>query len=634
VEVTLLCEQTNRWTDALSPAVYDEHFQRLSGVTVRSLRHALGKEPGEAVLELELESFRRETRNGTVTTRERRMEFLQAEDAPVHMDQMVWVGMPIDRRHVLILFCGRVTDCEAEFSGKTGRSMERVRVVARDARHDLAGRQVLGRYYHDAEEGRLGVDLPAVMNPEGVGNRDSAHTWQEGGSTPLFSETGNESAAWRGSDALAYLVGHYGEGLNLEVSEEGVQTETLRMELGELNLEGDSCAKAIWKVLRLAGLEGWVDPLVVSGMKMSDIGNLRAFLRLVNPSSAPVRDAKLASAGGPFTSATSEVNEGAMSWSARHIRNAWHVRGALKEYEARFELVKLWTDEEETTVEDNANKGRRGHAVYDATLDPVWRQWGLNEDGHWSERATYDFSGLFAGAVARRRRFEPPFRSAGDEVRPMVVEVQSALLGAGWYRVGNAAVRVLSDRAGIYFDCEDVDGSRSGLLAGTSRTFVPLNEISGVRVTAVVESDERVAVSSDRTDASPTELVLEHTVTDESYHWTCRDSSSLYSADGTGVIEDDSGEDGPMVRRATALREQHQGAEVGSQLNIPWVDLSWRPGVRVSQLAGRNIALRASGGEHASYPLVAGVEWDFAEQRTTLTLLSASELGRSGRRGT
>ncbi len=80
-----------------------------------------------------------------------------------------------------------------------------------------------------------------------------------------------------------------------------------------------------------------------------------------------------------------------------------------------------------------------------------------------------------------------------------------------------------------------------------------------------------------------------------------------------------------MQKRADALHQRHQGLEVSARLGIPWIDLTWRPGVRISRIAGRDIDLRAGGGDSADCPLVTGVAWDLLKQTTTLILGPATE---------
>jgi hypothetical protein len=123
---------------------------------------------------------------------------------------------------------------------------------------------------------------------------------------------------------------------------------------------------------------------------------------------------------------------------------------------------------------------------------------------------------------------------------------------------------------------------------------------------------------------------MEHTVTEDGFHWRYRDESSIYSPDGTGVLEDDSADGSAMQKQAEALREEHEGTDISTKLSIPWIDLTWRPGVRVSRLAGREVDFRAAGGENPGYPTVTEVLWDFAGQRTTLTLANATRPRRRG----
>ena len=617
MQLTVLSESTPARSLPVHLSVFDQDFQPLAGVRVLSLEHRLGPRPGRAVLELVLDSFHRRVVDGWAALSPHRMEFLQDPECPLRLDQPVWVGLELDQRRALLLFAGRVTDRAVSFSGSASPPAEAVCLEALDARWTLSTVQVLGQYFWDAASGRVHAQVPALLNPDGEGNRDPQHFAQTGGLTPLFADPGAGSR-WTAADALQYVLGHYAAGRGLELPGELLAMSALDLPLPELSLEGKSLTEALWEVLSAADLEAWVDPVLVLERSGRELAQAAPVLRLVDRASAPLRAARLAAAGAVFSTGTAELQEGALTFSTRPVRNQWRLQGALTEYEACFQLTPLWSEEEESGAAES-DRTRRGHGDYDPALDHVYRCWGLNEDGRWSDRATYDFSWLFWPAVPRRRPFLPPFAPPGES-RPIVVEVKAQGLPDVWHRVGSGAIRLLPERAGIYLECEDTDGVRSGLRVGDDRSVVALDRFTAVRLTAVVRSDERPAVTTPRMDGSLTELVLERTVTDESCRRCVRDAGSLYAADGTGAILDDAAEDGPLQRRAEALRQRHQGLGVSARLVIPWIDLTWRPGTRVPGIAGRDVDFGTVGGETPDYPLVTDVVWDLARQTTAVTL--------------
>jgi hypothetical protein len=68
-------------------------------------------------------------------------------------------------------------------------------------------------------------------------------------------------------------------------------------------------------------------------------------------------------------------------------------------------------------------------------------------------------------------------------------------LDDNWHRVGSATVRLLEDRAGIYFDMTDVDGTSSHVrIEGGPQQ--KLKDITNVRITAIVKSDSRGGMKS------------------------------------------------------------------------------------------------------------------------------------------
>jgi len=199
--------------------------------------------------------------------------------------------------------------------------------------------------------------------------------------------------------------------------------------------------------------------------------------------------------------------------------------------------------------------------------------------------------------------------------------VQSEYLATGWHRVASGNVRLLTDRCGIYFDMQDVDGSNSPLIVDDGTTLA-LMDVSAVRVTAIVKSDERVAYDAQREESAGTSAEIARVLRDEGCRWVKRHSTSAFASEGTGVVHDDSGDVGPM--KALAVKARRETEALGSRvdLSLPWVDLSTRVGDRIAEIEGRGIALIRRPGAEPEPAQVGRVTYDFREQRTDLELVA------------
>ena len=180
----------------------------------------------------------------------------------------------------------------------------------------------------------------------------------------------------------------------------------------------------------------------------------------------------------------------------------------------------------------------------------------------------------------------------------------------------------LTDRCGIYFDLTDLDGSNSRLVADDGTT-VALQDVTHVRLTAIVKSDERVAYDAERQESAGASAEISKVVRDDSCRRVTRHTSSAFASEGTGLVRDDSAPDGAMEKTAARLRATTEPMCKGVSAGLPWLDLGIRVGERVSEVEGRPILPAGSGGEESDHPLIRRIEYDFASQRTELTLVAA-----------
>jgi hypothetical protein len=622
---------TNPLGEAFLPKVYDGEFREISDIRVERVVHALGSEPSRAEFSAILDSYHR-WKDGQGNVHEGVRGFEQAVppgSLGVGMDDVVIVGIPLGGGRVLVIFRGRVSDVDVSFS----EGGESARLTALDPRRTLDNTDLRGARYADAEGGILATDDCLVFNPDNLGNYDKSGSETAG--QPLFTdpvEPDDEEEDpyenhWRLGEFWRYVIGNFAPGDDSRLPSGSTVPELSDSDdavLPPTDVDGMRPSEAITRVLGSYGLDWWADPFVVVN-RWSVWGDppLPCF-RIIPPQSAVVKCVSLQPRGEDFSSFATNVHAGVMTFTTRGSVNHWRIEGDFKEYEACFELKKLWDAEEETQVLDNPNRGNRAHESYEISLDHVFRQWGLNEDNHWPDREAFDFEEFLGEGTwtLKRRRFFPPYAETDDEPRKCIVEVKNTELDDDWHRVGSATVRLLADRAGIYFDSADIDGTNACLRIENGPSQA-LQDITHVRITAIVKSDVRVVYDAPREETAGSSQGIIKTARDEEFRWVKRHSSSVYAGEGTGVVRDDAALHGPMEKGAAKLREKTEAFGQGLSLSVPWVDFTYHAGDRVSDLDGRGIAFSAKPGDDPSYPKINRVTYDFRGQQTVLDLRPA-----------
>ena len=176
-----------------------------------------------------------------------------------------------------------------------------------------------------------------------------------------------------------------------------------------------------------------------------------------------------------------------------------------------------------------------------------------------------------------------------------------------------------TDRCGIYFDMADVDGAESALLIDGGRRLA-LKDVTSVRVTAIVKSDERVASLAERTDSAGSTRTIAETIRSEQFRCVTRHSSSVYADEATGLLRNDASSAGPMEVLANRLRQDVERLNRSVSVSVPWVDLSLRVGERIAGVDGRCLSFGTGAGDAEALPLLERVTYDFAGQKTDLGL--------------
>jgi hypothetical protein len=166
----------------------------------------------------------------------------------------------------------------------------------------------------------------------------------------------------------------------------------------------------------------------------------------------------------------------------------WIVQGAGWLVESTFDLVGGWDASLEGAAD--AQYGQASSSDF-ATYANVYRQWVLNEDGHFTDSPynrgpAFNLTTFFQQGDIRAQalRFLPCLTLDDAGRRRAVIVETSTDGGSTWARYVGKAV-LLTDRAGVYFDDATLDtGFLAAAKAGTSRVRITgcLNSPQGVRM--------------------------------------------------------------------------------------------------------------------------------------------------------
>jgi len=437
---------TNPLGQAFVPKVYDGEFREISDLRVERVIHALGAEPSRAEFSIILDSYH-QWKDGAGNVYAGARGFEQAVPPGTlgaGMDDAVIVGIPLGGGRVLVIFRGRISDIDVSFSN----GGESARLTALDPRRTLDNKDLRGARYAGSGGGITATDDRVAFNPDNLGNYDKAGSASAG--EPLFADPAEPDEEkedpwenyWRLGEFWRYIIGNYAPGEDSRLpSGTGVPelSDSEDAVLPPTDVDGWRPTAAVSRVLGSYGLDWWADPFVVANRWSVWSPPALPVFRIVSPGSAAVKSVSLQPRGEDFSILGTNVDAGSMRFTTLGSINHWRIEGDFKEYEACFELKKLWDDQEETQVANNPNRGNRAHEDYDVTLDHVYRQWGLNEDNQWPDREAFDFGGLLGEGTwtRKRRRFFAPYAKTDDEPRKCIVEVKNTHLtitGTGWVR--------------------------------------------------------------------------------------------------------------------------------------------------------------------------------------------------------
>ena len=367
------------------------------------------------------------------------------------------------------------------------------------------------------------------------------------------------------------------------------------------------------------------------------------------------------------------VSASSMCWDARRIGETALVLGGVKCYEVQMELLPGWLPEADL---DNVAEGPRAAAKAMALVDEqilalgaaagddawyrayhgngddfaahweVARLWVLNEAGTYNASqynrnapfdayAPCDFSAVSSGRWMRRdRRLLPIAMTPGG---PRRVWLEASFDGGQNWSLIDSGYHVLSGECGIWFSVPNLLSiSPTGGGTETNLWYALIDQTCRVRVTALIESDERLAAEASGRSA-PT-LFRNATVlySPERFRFLRRLDGSDGGAEPANADSSTDRDDSDLMAGvAEALAAQRGSRAVTATPIIPWLDTSYEVGDRIVGVRGRGIRFSAERVPSRRHACVVGKRYRFDSGRfeTELILTSTNGADAAGLQG-
>jgi len=331
--------------------------------------------------------------------------------------------------------------------------------------------------------------------------------------------------------------------------------------------------------------------------------------------------------------AESNVSAGRVTVDWRDVGCGPLIVGGVKKYEMTVPLVPGWVP---LAGLDNVAESDREAAKADALLpgdvprlgssiqQMVWfmrqhrlgplhrtysdaaRRWVLNEHGSYDPASynrnapfdsyePFDFATVCDAAVAkpgswmrRSRRLLPTISRSGGPGRKVWVEI--SFDGGQTWHLQSSGVQVLTKECGIFLDCENpCEVTPPGVWPDEQNLwYAIIDQTCRVRVTAVIESDERLWVEGETCEAGATVLFVSRELVYRPAHFgyvsPAHTANVLVGDEGT--VQDDTQ---AMIALAARLGDDGSASAVQGWPVVPWMDDHYEVGDRIGGVWGQGV---------------------------------------------
>ena len=523
-------------------------------------------------------------------------------------------------------------------------------------------------YTQSDDLGNYPVFLDPLMKEQGS---DKVKFWHVGGAikyllaTEVLADGETEDmpyVQWPTFSALdALLNAQYPTGAGV-FAPGGSSTSTADITIRDYNAQNKLMPNIIADLLGYAGfVTCWVTEADENGLPKN-------YLRIYRRDGAATTGLKqlyLAASGSTLTGSLNNVSALRLARDANVIENTWEVETTQRQVEVSVYLAPGFvpTPGDETAPQRDKFRSSKLTGA-PATQKRAYRWFVADEtgvDGHWNAISSQwvtgkalDLTPVFPtddqGYYTYVNRYRPGQRTAialDSEGRPTNAVLQvyfGALLGdpyleedpnpAGWQTISRGW-KLLDDRLGIEVTIEDPENWGTGNKAvGDIRAITwsisppTPQQTFALRLTTVIEDDQRMPISVPKRVASPTKFSRLRIADGGDHFQYCAispNSLNYTAAGGNGtdpyVVRDDTAD---AMTHAYQLRSAHEFPTLAGSVTIPyWTDY-YQIGDRITLIEGRNVSLQtnvgADQGEAPCYAWVVGLSWTFDEHRQQTTL--------------
>ena len=460
------------------------------------------------------------------------------------------------------LFEGTIECVERQMDGKGCV----IKVTASDFSTRLDCAAVHGQRVYVSEDDTLFVDgFETVFNLDSAGNCCSESITHEGKNYHVFSSSDDNGKMWSLAEITLYLLSEYLPLGQIEIPSLSQLEAIMAYRFAdELDVEGYSLLEALEKICEQGHLQFRF---------VSRLGNEGASVGIVfyRPGQGRSVELNIQRKGEALDISRTNIYKynSNRCWP---VANRYVGKGEMKVFEATFDLIRAWDPALEGGVyEDYSTTSSSFEMVQD-----VYRKWCLNEAGDYTflpydQGQPFDFTRVFESSeyLNRRRSFYESlsYNSDGKSVGYYLEVSYNA--GQNWEEY-SGQFQVLKDQCGIWLSTGELGTSMwNALQAGDFK----------IRITASVESDERLTCEYSDGPVNSTTDVEEHILSSDSFEYrkiSC-DSvfvNSIYGADET---DDTVGLMGYI--RQKSLNKTSIVEEV--TIHTPYIMSGYQPGDRV-----------------------------------------------------
>lgn len=325
------------------------------------------------------------------------------------------------------------------------------------------------------------------------------------------------------------------------------------------------------------------------------------------------------------------LTDAEVDWNIADIANRIRVLGGFETFEFTVELKRGWLEDEDDNTADNLKK-TDPESDYKSHIH-AWRRWVLNEAGDyagtrptvdndhpWLQIAEGDYFNVRLVTnnpvdLPRRRKFLRPLKLDRDGERTEILVEAWDPAEDTWNRIGGWSL--LEQECGIYFDGDTPPDD-----------LIKLGKDARLRITACIESDERLSAFIGNTASSPTAAEIE-LVIDASDRFFYRQivmsepyRSSFYDPEippQPGEFDTRSDYD-RLYTYAEKVLQAEDSARITATFKLKGINTSYEIGQIVEKIRGRNVSLNRNSEKvkEKRYPQIVRIVHDFEAQSTAL----------------